>query len=114
MVGRHTRNIGYIDDTTAIAIGDSEAQNFASLEQEFWLTCVPWSTTHASVFASDKFQVVHHYCPVRPRRKRRRSSGQPAPGLGPDPTAAASRPKRSTRRQRVPLDRQSDDSENSD
>ncbi|KAI9036869.1 reverse transcriptase family protein [Aspergillus affinis] len=107
MVGKHTVNISYIDDTTIIAIGDSEAENCATLEREFRVTSVPWSETHASVFAPDKFQVVHHHCPVRPRTTKRRRSLASTPA----PIPAARRPNRSTRPRTAPREVQSDDEE---
>ncbi|KAJ5096493.1 hypothetical protein NUU61_005849 [Penicillium alfredii] len=55
---QYTSNFGYIDDTTMIAVGNSEAENCHSLQKSF-RECDTWAKTHASVLAPDKFALVH-------------------------------------------------------
>ena len=59
MESDETTNIGYIDDTTMMAVGQSPAENCRTLRSAFLKTCEPWSHTHASVFAPEKFALVH-------------------------------------------------------
>ncbi|KAJ5111719.1 hypothetical protein NUU61_001349 [Penicillium alfredii] len=55
---QYTSNFGYVDDTIMIAVGNSEAENCRSLQKSF-RECDTWAKTHASVFAPDKFALVH-------------------------------------------------------
>ena len=69
LVGSSPSNIGYIDDSTMVAQGTTEEENCRSLALRFTDTCEVWSRTHASVFAPEKFTLVHFRPPATGRRR---------------------------------------------
>ncbi|KMK58218.1 hypothetical protein Y699_03638 [Aspergillus fumigatus Z5] len=58
-----TDNIGYIDDTTMLATGDSEHANCQRLREHYRRGCLCWAATHASRFEPSKFQLIHFHPP---------------------------------------------------
>jgi hypothetical protein len=80
-----TSNLGYIDDTSVIAIGDTEAENCHLLAASFE-ECERWATTHASVFAPEKFALVHFH---RPQYYTRRTPPNSGTELDQDPVEQA-------------------------
>ncbi|KAF7174349.1 hypothetical protein CNMCM5623_007004 [Aspergillus felis] len=73
-----TDNIGYIDDTTMLATGDSEHANCQRLRAHYRRGCLHWAATHASQFELSKFQLIHFHPPGR----RARGDAEP-PHSGP-------------------------------
>ncbi|RHZ51563.1 uncharacterized protein CDV56_106917 [Aspergillus thermomutatus] len=65
-------NFGYIDDTTMVVEGDSAEENCTRLAAAFKDTCDPWARTHASVFAPERFALVHFQPPGK-------KSSEPSP-----------------------------------
>ncbi|KAJ5794256.1 hypothetical protein N7457_000855 [Penicillium paradoxum] len=61
---QHSNNYGYIDDTTMIAVGNSPQANCRALALSF-RECDTWAKQHASVFAPEKFALVHFEPPER-------------------------------------------------
>lgn len=54
----HTTNIGYIDDTSAVAASESEEKNCRRLALSY-AECEDWARRHASIFAPEKFALLH-------------------------------------------------------
>jgi ribonuclease HI len=73
-----TDNIGYIDDTTMLATGDSERANCQRLREHYRRGCLRWAATHASRFEPSNFQLIHFHPPGR----RARGGAEP-PRSGP-------------------------------
>jgi exonuclease III len=71
-----TDNIGYIDDTTMLATGDSEQANCLRLREHYRRGCLRWAATHASRFEPSKFQLIHFH------PQGRRAQGLSARGQG--------------------------------
>ncbi|OJJ54400.1 hypothetical protein ASPSYDRAFT_464520 [Aspergillus sydowii CBS 593.65] len=72
--------LGYIDDTTILAVSDSAGTNCQARDVVFEARCRQWATTHASVFAPQKFALLHQHDPSLCRAFPR---NQGCPGLGP-------------------------------
>ncbi|KAF7172661.1 hypothetical protein CNMCM5623_004803 [Aspergillus felis] len=58
-----TENIGYIDDATMHATGDSEHDTCQRLREHYRRGCLRWAATHASRFGPSKFQLIHFHAP---------------------------------------------------
>ncbi|KAF7183375.1 hypothetical protein CNMCM7691_003574 [Aspergillus felis] len=56
-------NIGYIDDATMHATGDSEHDTCQRLREHYRRGCLRWAATHASRFGPSKFQLIHFHAP---------------------------------------------------
>lgn len=69
--------LGYIDDTSMVVVSPDTATNCRVLTHLFDTVCRPWAATHASLFAPEKFALVHLHNPTECQGDRR------CPGLGP-------------------------------
>ncbi|KAF4210539.1 hypothetical protein CNMCM5878_004249 [Aspergillus fumigatiaffinis] len=67
--GAQTTSIGWIDDSCALAVGQTYAQNVTVLEK-----CLEkadrWANRHAAKFAPDKFELIHFTNPKEPNTPR--------------------------------------------
>ena len=79
---QHSVNFGYIDDTSMLATGPSVAANCRSLALAFQ-ECDQWAAKHASVFAPEKFALVHFECPREHHRSNVARARALAPGESP-------------------------------
>lgn len=72
LMGRkqYTTNFGYIDDTSILATSNSTRQNCQLLAKAFE-HCDNWAAKHASVFAPEKFALVHFPPPKADRNDDR-------------------------------------------
>jgi hypothetical protein len=55
----NSSTIGYVDDTSILVVGKDTATNCETLKRIYTEQCVPWTHRFGSVFAPDKFDLVH-------------------------------------------------------
>ncbi|TKA77911.1 hypothetical protein B0A49_04302 [Cryomyces minteri] len=64
----NSSTIGYVDDTLILVVGKDPTTNCETLKRIYTEQCTPWSRKFGSVFAPDKFDLMH-FVPARYRTK---------------------------------------------